>query len=201
MTRQAAPRRILRRPLVHRASTRSCRQMEEARQDGSAGAGVTVIAVLHRRCRQSAGSGAAEPTGGRRRGQECTRRVGNQAMEGTRMNRRVSPMFAVIAVVVALAAGALWFMFRYRAHEARVAEHNQMLQQEAERSLMLQEEAGRAGRARVPGTRRSQTRSQGSPGGREGPSSRAPGEGSERGRAPGTGPTGQQNSGGRPGGE
>ena len=37
------------------------------------------------------------------------------------MKRGVSPLFAVIVIVVALVLGALWFMVRYRTHEAREA--------------------------------------------------------------------------------
>lgn len=112
------------------------------------------------------------------------------------MKRKVSPLFTVIAILFALAAGAVWFLFSYRTDAARRAEHGRMLQQEAERNLLRQEEAGRAGRVGRPGMRGPQTSSQGSSEGREGASSRAPGEGSGRGRAPGAGPTGDDAGGG-----
>jgi cytochrome c-type biogenesis protein CcmH/NrfG len=35
------------------------------------------------------------------------------------MTKQVSPAFAVIVIVVALALGALYFMVKYRQHEAR----------------------------------------------------------------------------------
>ena len=37
------------------------------------------------------------------------------------MRKQISPMFAVIVVVFALVVGALYFMWSYRAHEARQA--------------------------------------------------------------------------------
>ena len=50
------------------------------------------------------------------------------------MSKGVSPLFAVIVIVVALVLGGLWFMVRYRAHEAREAQIVQTLQQQAEQA-------------------------------------------------------------------
>ncbi len=51
------------------------------------------------------------------------------------MSRRVSPVFALIVIVVVLGFAALWFMTRYRAHEAREAELSRALQQQAYQAI------------------------------------------------------------------
>lgn len=48
------------------------------------------------------------------------------------MRRSVSPLFAVIVVVVALVLVALWSMMRSKANEAREAELNRVLQLQAD---------------------------------------------------------------------
>jgi hypothetical protein len=63
------------------------------------------------------------------------------------MTKRVSPLFAGIVILVALVLGALWFMTRYRDHEAREAEQAQIVQQQADRAL-------RSGRLSAAGQRR-----------------------------------------------
>lgn len=63
------------------------------------------------------------------------------------MRRSVSPLFAVIVTVVVLVLGGLWFMVRYRAHEAREAAITQMM-------LEKRREAERWGRGGMPETRR-----------------------------------------------
>jgi cytoskeletal protein RodZ len=60
------------------------------------------------------------------------------------MKRSVSPLFAVIVIVVALVLGALWFLVRYRTNEAREAELARMLQQQADQARA----SGRMGRGR-----------------------------------------------------
>jgi len=60
------------------------------------------------------------------------------------MRRSVGPLFAVIVILVALVLGALWFMVRYRTHEAREAELARMLQQQADQARS----SGRMGRGR-----------------------------------------------------
>ena len=50
------------------------------------------------------------------------------------MKRQVSPVFVLIVIVVAIALGALYFMQRYRAHEAQWAAEKAAAQREAERT-------------------------------------------------------------------
>lgn len=96
-------------------------------------------------------------------------------------------MFAVIVVLVALAVGALWFVVRYRAHEAREAALREALQQQADRA---KERSPGLGRMRGGNT------------GRQGPTTwRRSRGGTGRGQAPGAGPAGQQNRGQEPEGE
>lgn len=63
------------------------------------------------------------------------------------MRRGVSPLFAVIVIVVVLVLGALWFMVRYRTHEAREAAISQMMRER-------RRQAERLGRGVMPETRR-----------------------------------------------
>ena len=51
------------------------------------------------------------------------------------MNRSVSPLFATIVILVALALGALFFMVRYRAHEAQEAAFVRAAQQQLENAM------------------------------------------------------------------
>ncbi|UCC67549.1 MAG: hypothetical protein JSV79_10530 [Armatimonadota bacterium] len=51
------------------------------------------------------------------------------------MKKNVSPLFALIVIVVALVLGALWFMTRYRAHEIREAQIKRALQQQADQAI------------------------------------------------------------------
>jgi hypothetical protein len=72
------------------------------------------------------------------------------------MTRKVSPAFAAIAIIVALALGALYFFARLRAHEAREADIARMLRQQRDaaiRSGRYQQglQRGRAGSRRGPG--------------------------------------------------
>lgn len=60
------------------------------------------------------------------------------------MSKRVSPLFALIVIVVAVALGAIYFAVRYRAHEAREAELARMLQAQADQARR----SGRSYRAR-----------------------------------------------------
>ena len=115
--------------------------------------------------------------GSRRREQESMRLLRKQWVEAMGMKRKLSPMFAVIVILFALAVGALWFMVSYRAHEAREAAYSAMLKQQADRAR----ESGMSGMQGPRGAR----------GGGGGASSRAPGRGGERGRAPGTRSAGQ----------
>jgi cytochrome c-type biogenesis protein CcmH/NrfG len=50
------------------------------------------------------------------------------------MSRRVSPLFAILVIAVAVALGALYFAMRYRAHEAEEAALARMLQAQADRA-------------------------------------------------------------------
>ncbi len=50
------------------------------------------------------------------------------------MSKRVSPVFAIIVIVVALALGALYFAMRYRKHEAQEAALARALQAQADRA-------------------------------------------------------------------
>jgi uncharacterized membrane protein YqiK len=63
------------------------------------------------------------------------------------MRRSVSPLFAVIVIVVVVVLGGLWFMVRYRTHEAREAAISQMMRERRRR-------AERSGRGGMPETRR-----------------------------------------------
>ena len=63
------------------------------------------------------------------------------------MRRGVSPLFAAIVIAVVLVLGALWFMVRYRTHEAREAAITQMMRER-------RRQAERAGRGGMPETRR-----------------------------------------------
>jgi cytochrome c-type biogenesis protein CcmH/NrfG len=51
------------------------------------------------------------------------------------MKKNVSPLFALIVIVVALALGGLYFMTRYKAHEIREAQIKRALQQQAEQAM------------------------------------------------------------------
>lgn len=66
------------------------------------------------------------------------------------MSKRVSPLFALIVIVVALALGAIHFAMRYRAHEAREAALAAMLQAQADQARR----SGRAQRVRSRGVSR-----------------------------------------------
>lgn len=90
------------------------------------------------------------------------------------MKKRVSPVFAAIVIVVALALGALYFMVRYRTHEAQWEAESRALQMQAEQMI-------RSGRSRMggPGQRREGMTGDAAEPGREGPTSEAetePGE-------------------------
>lgn len=87
------------------------------------------------------------------------------------MQRRVSPLFAAIAIVVALAVGVIWFMMRYRAYEAREAEIARAMQAQRDQAIR----SGRFGREMMLYRARSQAFGRG---GR--PQSRR----AQRGRAP-----------------
>jgi hypothetical protein len=50
------------------------------------------------------------------------------------MSKRVSPLFALIVIVVALALGGIHFAMRYRAHEAKQAALARALQAQADRA-------------------------------------------------------------------
>ena len=56
------------------------------------------------------------------------------------MQKKVSPLFAAVVIVVVLAVGVIWFMMRYRSYEAQEAETARALQ--AQRDM-----AYRSGRA------------------------------------------------------
>jgi uncharacterized membrane protein YqiK len=63
------------------------------------------------------------------------------------MRRRMSPLFTAIVIAVVVVLGALWFMVRYRTHEAREAAISQMMRER-------RRQAERAGRRGMPETRR-----------------------------------------------
>ena len=88
------------------------------------------------------------------------------------MKKQLSPMFAVIVIIVAVVVGALYFMVRYRAHEAAFEAESRALQQQADN-------ARRMGRGMMGGNR--------------------PGRGMRRGAMPGAPTQGRQ--GAAPGGE
>jgi len=50
------------------------------------------------------------------------------------MNKQVSPAFVLIVIVVAIALGALYFMQRYRTHEAQWIAEKATAQREAART-------------------------------------------------------------------
>jgi type II secretory pathway pseudopilin PulG len=50
------------------------------------------------------------------------------------MRRTVSPLFATIVIIVALAIGALYFGMRYKKHEAEEAALSRALQAQADRA-------------------------------------------------------------------
>jgi outer membrane biosynthesis protein TonB len=60
------------------------------------------------------------------------------------MTKQVSPAFAAIVIIVALALGALYFMVRYRQHEAR----EEAIAQAAERTKEAAIRSGRYGQGR-----------------------------------------------------
>jgi hypothetical protein len=71
------------------------------------------------------------------------------------MKRSVGPLFAVIVILVALVLGALWFVVRYRTHEAREGELVRVRQQQADQAVRLRRSRGggqgrAAGRTRGP---------------------------------------------------
>jgi Flp pilus assembly protein TadB len=68
------------------------------------------------------------------------------------MRKTVSPLFATIVIIVALAIGALYFGMRYKKHEAEEAALSRALQAQANRARA----SGRPQRAmsRVMGSRR-----------------------------------------------
>ena len=98
------------------------------------------------------------------------------------MKKRVSPVFAAIVIVVALALGALYFMVRYRSHEIQWEAESQALQRSADQAI-------RSGRSRMggPGGRRAARTGDSQQPGREGPASDAETEpgGTEVGEEPG----------------
>lgn len=57
------------------------------------------------------------------------------------MGKQISPMFAIIVIVVAIALGGLYFAMRYRAHEAEEAAMAAALQRQAD----MMRESGRMG--------------------------------------------------------
>jgi len=61
------------------------------------------------------------------------------------MGRRVSPLFAVIVIIVALALRALYFMARLRAYDAEQAKTKQEMQAEAERAIEWRRQMERSG--------------------------------------------------------
>jgi len=75
------------------------------------------------------------------------------------MKKQVSPAFALIVIVVAIALGALYFMQRYRTHEAQWIAEKAAAQREAERSREAmsdtrdRRESGRRGRSRSGASR------------------------------------------------
>jgi hypothetical protein len=89
------------------------------------------------------------------------------------VSKHVSPIFAVIVIVVALVLGALYFMTRYRTYEVRWAQESASLRQQADAAI-------RGRRARMDSQRRGRS-------------------GARRGAPPGA-PT-QQRSGEKPGAE
>ncbi len=84
------------------------------------------------------------------------------------MTKRVSPMFAAIVIVVAIALGILYFMARLRAHERQQAALAAAAQAQADAARR----SGRLGRAMSSRSRRSQQRGGEAPQGRMG----APGD-------------------------
>ena len=66
------------------------------------------------------------------------------------MRKQISPMFAAIVIVVALAVAALYFMSRYRAHEAREAALSAAAQAQADAARA----SGRMGGAGMRAMRR-----------------------------------------------
>ncbi len=66
------------------------------------------------------------------------------------MGKQISPMFAIIVIVVAIALGGLYFAMRYRAHEAEEAAMAAALQMQAD----AMRESGRMGMGRSPQMRR-----------------------------------------------
>jgi hypothetical protein len=62
------------------------------------------------------------------------------------VNKQLSPMFAVIVIIAAVVLGALYFMTRYRAHEAAFQAESKALQQQADN-------ARRMGRGMMGGNR------------------------------------------------
>jgi uncharacterized protein HemX len=75
------------------------------------------------------------------------------------MNKQVSPAFVLIVIVVAIALGALYFMQRYRTHEAQWIAEKAAAQREATRTkeamsdIRDQRESGRRGRSRSGASR------------------------------------------------
>ena len=71
------------------------------------------------------------------------------------MKKSVSPLFALIVIVVALVLGGLYVMTRYKAHEIREAQVKRALQQQAEQAMRsgrrYQRRSGTPGAAQRPG--------------------------------------------------
>jgi type II secretory pathway pseudopilin PulG len=69
------------------------------------------------------------------------------------MRRSVSPLFAVIVIVVALVLGALWSMMRSKADQAREAELDRVLQLHADQGRRSGRMGGGGRRGMGGGTR------------------------------------------------
>jgi hypothetical protein len=98
------------------------------------------------------------------------------------VNKQVSPLFAIIVIVVVVALGALYFLVRFRAAEERFARESRALQGQADA-------ARRAGRGMMGGNRPGRGMRRGGsrvapggtvPGGRRQPSRQGETRGAER---------------------
>lgn len=70
------------------------------------------------------------------------------------MKKSLSPIFVIIVIVIALALGGLYFMVRYRAHEAQLVAESQALQAQRDRAMQSDRRGGMMRmRARVSQTR------------------------------------------------
>ncbi len=81
------------------------------------------------------------------------------------MRKQVSPVFALIVILVAIVLGVLWFMARERDHQIKEQRLSEALQQQRDMAIR----SGRARSGRTRGSRRTSPQpgvsEQGAPGG------------------------------------